>query len=73
MRFYALQVTCATCKTSFLIGGAARNDLDAWREATVECDRCGTVCRARDAQAIALTRERNETKTAPLVDDLAPV
>jgi RNase P subunit RPR2 len=72
MRFYALQVTCETCKSAFLIGGATESDLGAWRDAVVECLKCGTACRARDGQVVDLTSRHCKIDAAQLIDELTP-
>ena len=73
MHFYALQVTCETCKSSFLVGGAPENDLDAWRNTVVECFQCGTAFPASAGEVVDLTSRRSEIDPRHFVRELTSV
>ena len=73
MHFYALQVTCETCKNTFLVGGAPENDLDAWRNAVVECLKCGTAFGASSGEVVDLTPPRTEIDARHFVRELTSV
>jgi hypothetical protein len=73
MRFYAFRITCESCKKAFLVGGAAKNDLVALEDSSVECPKCGTACRARDGQVVDLTSQRCEIDASQLEGELTPV
>lgn len=69
MLFYALRIVCRNCGAASLLGGGAEYDLTAWREATVECRRCGMESSAADAQAVDL---RSLMRDADTLDRLRP-
>jgi hypothetical protein len=73
MHFYALQVTCETCKSAFLVGGAPENDLDAWRTAVVECLQCGTAFPASAGEVVDLTSRSSEIAAGHFVRELTSV
>jgi len=56
MPFYAIRVTCRTCHSEFLVGGAAWNDLSRWRGSLVECHSCGAEVVADEGTVVHLSR-----------------
>jgi hypothetical protein len=73
MHFYALQVTCETCKSPFLVGGSPENDLGAWRNTVVECLKCGTAFPASAGEVVDLTSSSSAIDVRRFVRELTSV
>lgn len=69
MQFYALRLVCSKCRTAFLVGGNARNDLTRWRTSVVECRNCGADTPAAGGQEFDLRSLSTRGDVESPVDD----